>query len=915
MKTLSTLVVTIALIVGLIGCAPAPTPQYDLIVASTTGGSVTTPGEGTFTYAEGTVVKLVARPADGYRFVNWTGDVNTIANVNAASTTITMQGNYEITANFEAIPPDKYSLTIHSTTGGSVTTPGPGTRTYDAGTVINLVASPASGYQFINGTGDVATIANVEAAATTITMDDNYTITANFGVKASEIRTWYDLDAIRDNLGGSYILMNDLDSTTAGYMELASRTANQGKGWQPIGSISPDQEYSQMVDSTDQFAGSFDGQGCEIRGLFINRPEEDNVGLFGYVGEGTIENLGVVNTEVTGHDNVGCLVGGDHGGIVRNSYSAGSVAGQSNIGGLVGYHSHGLRMATVSDSYSTSSVNGGRNIGGLVGWNHYGTVNNSYSTGDVAGQNNIGGLVGANWHGTVINSHYDYDEVLINGKNIITSGALFGEDFKQWLANDRYLDVNERLSKEDGYYLIDNVSDFKQLLAFGQDDSLEFRLKNDLDLGNEANFYIPYLAAEFDGNGHTISNLSLKFNSISQVGLFGYLASGGRVTQVGVGNVNITTDGTDVGGLVGFDDGTVSNSHSTGTVTGGRNVGGLVGTIHDGTVSHSYSTGSVTGGGSVGGLVGWHFHGIVSNSYYNYDEVLINGNRVLTTGALFTIDFEQWLANNKSLDISKRLSREDGYYLIKNVNDFKQLIAFGQDSSLKFRLTTDLDLATNPGLYIPYLAGEFDGNGHKISNLRFSFDFVSQVGLFGHVTSGGKVTRVDVENANIIADTAGGLVGWNLGTVTNSYASGSVSGANNIGGLVGHSRGTVSNSYSMSSVTGYSQVGGLVGFSFHGTISNSYSTGSVTGGNQVGGLVGSHYGDTVSSSFWDIQTSGQATSAGGIGNTTAQMKSISTFSTAAWNIIAVANPSTRNPSYIWNIVDETYPFLSWQSVS
>jgi hypothetical protein len=69
---------------------------------------------------------------------------------------------------------------------------------------------------------------------------------------------------------------------------------------------------------------------------------------------------------------------------------------------------------------------------------------------------------------------------------------------------------------------------------------------------------------------------------------------------------------------------------------------------------------------------------------------------------------------------------------------------------------------------------------------------------------------------------------------------------------------------------------------------------------------------TVSGSFWDVETSGQATSAGGTGKTTAQMKDISTF--LAWNIIAVANPGTRNPSYIWNIVNGvTYPFLSWQS--
>jgi hypothetical protein len=74
-----------------------------LTISSTAGGSVTTPGEGPFTYNGGTVVNLVATPDAGYRFVNWTGDVSTIADVEDAATTITMQGNYEITANFEEV--------------------------------------------------------------------------------------------------------------------------------------------------------------------------------------------------------------------------------------------------------------------------------------------------------------------------------------------------------------------------------------------------------------------------------------------------------------------------------------------------------------------------------------------------------------------------------------------------------------------------------------------------------------------------------------------------------------------------------------------------------------------------------------------------------------------------------------------
>jgi uncharacterized protein YkwD len=160
--------------------AAIPASQYSLIISSTAGGSVTTPGEGTFVGDAGLVVGLVATPVTGYHFVNWTGNVGTIANVNAASTTIILNGSYSITANFEAIPAGEYNLTISSNAGGSVTTPGEGTFIRDAGTVVTLVATPATGYHFVNWTGDVGTVGAVNAASTTITMNDNCSVTAVF---------------------------------------------------------------------------------------------------------------------------------------------------------------------------------------------------------------------------------------------------------------------------------------------------------------------------------------------------------------------------------------------------------------------------------------------------------------------------------------------------------------------------------------------------------------------------------------------------------------------------------------------------------------------------------------------------------------------------------------------------------------
>jgi hypothetical protein len=243
------------------------------------------------------------------------------------------------------------------------------------------------------------------------------------------IGDWYDLDAIRDNLGDNYVLVNDLDSTTAGYEELASPTANQGKGWEPIGTIG---EWG------DRLTGTLYGQGYEIRDLFINRPGDYEVGLFGAVGqEGVVENIGVVNVVVTGHKWVGGIVGHNEGtvsnsyssgivtsdnydvgglvgynyGTVSNSYSSANVTGEYSVGGLVGRNEYGWGgvEGTVSNSYFTGSVTSYESYaGGLVGWNrNEGTVSNSYSSGKVTGNSGVGGLVGWNEEGTVSNSFWD----------------------------------------------------------------------------------------------------------------------------------------------------------------------------------------------------------------------------------------------------------------------------------------------------------------------------------------------------------------------------------------------------------------------------------------------------------------------------------------------------------------------------
>jgi len=160
---------------------------YSLTTSSTEGGSVIEPGEGIFVHAANTTVQLVAQPYEGYQFLKWTGDVSTIGNINATSTNITMYDSYSITATFKTSHPEPIMvlLTVSSTTGGSVTTPGEGTFLCPLGFEVSLVARAASGGQFIRWSGDVDTIANIYAASTTIIMNDDYSIIANFSMARS----------------------------------------------------------------------------------------------------------------------------------------------------------------------------------------------------------------------------------------------------------------------------------------------------------------------------------------------------------------------------------------------------------------------------------------------------------------------------------------------------------------------------------------------------------------------------------------------------------------------------------------------------------------------------------------------------------------------------------------------------------
>ena len=157
-------------------------------------------------------------------------------------------------------------------------------------------------------------------------------------------------------------------------------------------------------------------------------------------------------------------------------------------------------------------------------------------------------------------------------------------------------------------------------------------------------------------------------------------------------------------------------------------------------------------------------------------------------------------------------------------------------------------------------------------------------GLVGKNSGGGTVSNSYATGSVTGDHYVGGLVGKNFrSTVSNSYATGAVKGEAFVGGLVGYkNNGTVSGSYAMGSVTGSSTVGGLVGWnSGQGNISNSYATGSVTGNDYVGGLVGSNWVSTVSNSYATGSVTGDEGVGGLVGYNYHQSKVSNSYATGA----------------------------------
>ena len=375
----------------------------------------------------------------------------------------------------------------------------------------------------------------------------------------------------------------------------------------------------------------------------------------------------------------GGLVGRMISATVNQSYATGNVSSTatgalSNSGGLVGR----AQSSTVNRSYATGSAYSANGFAaGLVGYLiTNGVVNESYATGYVNGGNGSGGLVGYIGFSSVAqNSYFDVNttgrsnevsyNVISTVTNVVglnTAQARVKSSYAGWDFNSVWYqtgDMRPILRSEaasadaDGYVAISNLH---QLALMGANVGGQYKLVADINASATAGSnaagiwstsgWLPVgdivsgmFTGTFDGQNHTIANLSINRPGMDGVGLFGttYYGTirnvglvGGSVTgnnAVGalVGNANngsfqnvyaanVTVSGNNnVGGLLGISNSAINGAYATGNVSGNQFIGGLIGIAYN-SITNVYATGNVSGSQYVGGLIGQN-QATVGNAY------------------------------------------------------------------------------------------------------------------------------------------------------------------------------------------------------------------------------------------------------------------------------------------------------------
>jgi len=470
-------------------------------------------------------------------------------------------------------------------------------------------------------------------------------------------------------------------------------------------------------------------------------------------------------------------------------------------------------------------------------------------------------------------------------------------------------------------YQIQTAAHLKKLEATPGDWGKEFVQTGEINMsacgwiriGRNTGNALEKFTGTFDGSNHKIIGLtsSASVANVDGVGMFG-ITDGATIQRVHLENVAIVAGFSAIGGLVGRSENTtISNVTVTGTVTANQgtgdnewDVGGLVGHLLGGSVKESSMTGTVSGTRrNVGGLVGKNVGGTIEDS--EASSAVTGENRYV--GGL--VGFNSGTIKNSHTFGADTVTGKEGTGGLSGYNHPDGVIS---DSSAAVKTTI-----TDP---------DEDRLGGLVGDNR---------GIIERSSASGAVEGAD--------DDVGGLVGYNRGVIRHSFATSKVTAADErVGGLVGTNRpdgqveavGTIIDSYSTGSVTGRQRVGGLVGL-HRGAIVNSFSTGAVTGLSAAGGLVGALNTDpSTTNSFWDVDTSTLETSAQGTGKPNADMLSISTYTTdlgaGSWALVAAQSfsapgftsspqgPQDQGDDEIWGIGSDVncgYPFLWWQTSS
>ena len=193
------------------------------------------------------------------------------------------------------------------------------------------------------------------------------------------IYTAEDLDNIRNDLDGKYILMNDIDLS--------------GINWDPIGE-----------DYKNPFTGVLEGNGHIIKNLTISSNDTNKVlGLFGCTDNAEIKNVGLDNANIKGVHRTGGIIGDANGtnNFVSNCFVTGDFSGSEQVGGIVGWGE-----GSIINCYFDGNVSGSANVAGIAGCAMYGTkISDVYSSGKISGDQNIGGIVGYSDNCNIINAY------------------------------------------------------------------------------------------------------------------------------------------------------------------------------------------------------------------------------------------------------------------------------------------------------------------------------------------------------------------------------------------------------------------------------------------------------------------------------------------------------------------------------